>query len=137
MEVMLRNRYNYLTPFVQDTKGNKGVLRAAAPQSKQAESQKVSFFPITLAKRLSKIKTNYQGIHPKTDNDRNSKPQQNTALERSVKPYWFSMSVVYLLLYDLFLLPPEFCLCMFFTLSYFGPTGAMDGGGDIFGILLD
>ena len=37
---MIRNRYNYLTPSVQDTKGNEGRTSTL-----RAERQKDSFFP--------------------------------------------------------------------------------------------
>ena len=32
---MIRNRYNYLTPSIQDTKGKKDALKAMAPLSKR------------------------------------------------------------------------------------------------------
>ena len=44
---MIRNRYNYLSPSVQATKGKEEHLKAKAPQlkSQQAESQKDSLYP--------------------------------------------------------------------------------------------
>ena len=44
---MIRNRYNYLTTSVQDTKGKEGRTKSNGITIKtlQAESQKDSFFP--------------------------------------------------------------------------------------------
>ena len=43
---MIRNRYNYPTPFVQDTKGKEERSESNGTTIKlQAESQKDSFFP--------------------------------------------------------------------------------------------
>ena len=58
---MVRNRYNYLKHSVQDTKGKEGRTKSKGTTIKtlQAESQKDSFFPKKLAKRLSKIKITY------------------------------------------------------------------------------
>ena len=36
-KVMIRNRYNYLSPSVQDTKGKEDALKATAPQSLQLQ----------------------------------------------------------------------------------------------------
>ena len=43
---MIRNRYNYLTPSVQDTDGKKDALQNSNTiKPLQAESQKDSLFP--------------------------------------------------------------------------------------------
>ena len=44
---MIRNRYNYLSPSVQDIKGKDGRTKSNCTtiKSLQAESQKDSFFP--------------------------------------------------------------------------------------------
>ena len=61
-KTMTMNRYNYLTPCVQDTRGKEGATLKKKQQKKkkqkklQAESQKDNFFPKQMAKRLSKIK---------------------------------------------------------------------------------
>ena len=55
---MIRNRYNYLTPSVQDTKGKEGRTQSNGTTIKtlQTESQKDSFFSKKMAKRLQKKK---------------------------------------------------------------------------------
>ena len=55
---MIKNRYNYLPPSVQDCRENEGYTESKGTTIKtlQAESQKDSFFPKKVAERLSKIK---------------------------------------------------------------------------------
>ena len=77
---MISNRYNYLTPSIQDTKGKRDALKVTASQSKhyKQKTKRTVSFPKELAKRLSKIKISpgHTLIHAKTYNYRNSKPQQ-------------------------------------------------------------
>ena len=57
-----------------------------APQSNlYKQKAKGQFRSQQVAKRLSKIKKNYQDIHAKTYNDRNSKPQQKHRLGKVSK----------------------------------------------------
>ena len=80
-KAMIRNRYNYLTPSVQDMKGKKDALEATAPQSNiTSRKPEGQFLSQKLVKRLAKIKTNHKDIHAKTYNDKNSKPQQKHRL---------------------------------------------------------
>ena len=64
---MIRNRYNYLTPSVQDTKKERRTHLKQRHHNQNTTSRKQK-----LAKRLSKIKIS-PDIHAKTYNDRNSK----------------------------------------------------------------
>ena len=81
---MIRNRYNYLTPSVQDTKGKEGRTESNNTTIKtlQRESQKARFFP-KIGQTAIQYK-NFTRTYAKTYNDRNNKPQQKH-LERSVK----------------------------------------------------
>ena len=90
MKAMIRNRYNYLTTSVKTPKGKKDALKATAPQSKhyKQKAKKKGSFPKT-GQMAIQIK-NYQVIHAKTYNDRNSKPQQKyrliTLLKKAFAP---------------------------------------------------
>ena len=75
---MIRNRYNYVTPFVHDTMGKKDTLKATAPQSKH-DKQK--------AKRTVSFKKNGQMATQRYTMTEIVNHNRSTALERSVKHY--------------------------------------------------
>ena len=62
---MISDRYNYLTPFLQNTKGH---------HNENTTSRKPVSFPNGYPK------TNHQDIYAKTYNDKNSKPEQKHRL---------------------------------------------------------
>ena len=81
---MIRNRYNYLTPSIQDTKGKEDALKATAPRSKhhKQKAKRTVSFPNNWPNGYPKWKKKSPDVHTKTYNDRStcSKPQQKHRL---------------------------------------------------------
>ena len=68
---MIRNRYNYLTPSVQDTKGKEERTQSNNTNIKtlQAETQKDNFIPI-IGHMATQNKHFTRTYHAKTYNDK-------------------------------------------------------------------
>ena len=73
---MIRKRYNYLTPS-KTAKGKKDALKVTAPQSKHCKqkAKRTISFP-KIGQTVIRNEIVYRGIHAKTYNGINSKPQQ-------------------------------------------------------------
>ena len=73
-KVMIKNRYNYPTPSVQDTKGKEGRTLKQRHHNQNTTNRKPNNWP----NGYPKIKNNLQDIH--AYNDRKRKPQQKHRL---------------------------------------------------------
>ena len=82
---MIRNRYNYLTPSVQDTKRERKAHFKQRHHNQDTTSRKLKgqFLSLKIAKWLSKTKKNLLGHTCK----RNSKPQQKHRLGTVTKTF--------------------------------------------------